>query len=251
MKNHEGIELDRIVFIGRTFGEYLAMFDLDESGLGKGPVLDCAAGPSSFTAEALARGYDAVACDILYDLPAEALADEGRRDVEEVFQKVDGVPRLYVWTYYTDRDHVTALRHESLKRFAADYPRGRGEGRYVHAALPRLPFADRMFSLVLSSHFLFLYGDRLDLGFHVASLKEMVRVASGEVRVFPLQGLDAKPYPHMDGLIVRLNAEGIETEIVEVPFEFQRGSNKLMKLLASNRPVSKKCTVTRSGLSTR
>ncbi|MEJ2314724.1 MAG: hypothetical protein P8Y85_08150 [Nitrospirota bacterium] len=48
------MDLERIVFIGRTFGEYAAMFALDEASLGRGPVLDCAAGPSSFTAKARA-----------------------------------------------------------------------------------------------------------------------------------------------------------------------------------------------------
>jgi len=224
------LQLDRVAFIGRTYDEYRSIFDLDETLLKRGPILDCASGPSSFSAEARKRGVQAVACDLLYDLPAPVLGTRGRVDIGEVFSKVDDVPHLYVWKYYKNRDEIISLRHKALDNFVADFSAGKREGRYVRAELPRLPFPDRTFSLVLVSHFLFLYGDRLDLAFHVASLKELVRVASGEVRVYPLQGLDAKPYPKMDELVLLLRAEGVETEIIGTSFEFQRGSNKLMKL---------------------
>lgn len=230
MTRTNGLQLDRIVFIGRTYFEYLRMFDLDESALHNGRVLDCAAGPSSFAAEAHSRGLDAAACDVLYGNPIETLADKGRRDIEHTFQKVDDVPHLYVWKHYKDRQEIIGLRHKALDYFSVDFMPGIREGRYVHAELPRLPFPDKAFSLVLSSHFLFLYGDRLDVDFHVASLKEMARVCSGEVRVYPLQGLDAKPYPHMDEALSRLRCEGLQVAIMPTPFEFQRGANRMLKL---------------------
>ncbi len=229
--NHENrLALDRIVFIGRTYFEYMRMFDLGRSDLEKGPVLDCAAGPSSFTAEACEKGFDVTACDVLYETPRELLVEKGRQDIEHTFQKVDDVPHLYVWKYYRNRDEIISLRNKSLDIFSRDFPRGFIQGRYVHAALPRLPFPDKSFSLVLSSHFLFLYGDRLDLDFHKACLKEMARVSSGEVRIFPLQGLNAKPYHHMKEILSFLKSENVDAEIREVPFEFQKGSNKVMRL---------------------
>lgn len=230
MKKRDALDIDHIAFIGRTYDEYCRMFVLDEAMLKRGPVLDCPSGPSSFTAEARKRGLEAVACDLLYDHPVAELEEKGRSDIAHVFQKVDDVPHLYVWKYYRNRDEIISLRHKALDDFVADFPRGREEGRYVRAELPRLPFPDRTFGLTLSSHFLFLYGDRLDQEFHLASLKELVRVSSDELRVYPLQGLDAKPCPHLETLISGLNAEGIEAELNEVPFEFQRGSNKMMKL---------------------
>jgi hypothetical protein len=225
-----GLQLDRIVFIGRTYFEYLRMFSLDEPMLQQGPILDCAAGPSSFTAEATAKGFDAAACDVLYGDPIETLADKGRKDIEHTFQKVDGVPHLYVWNYYKNRQEIIGLRHKALGLFEQDYSDGFRQGRYMRTELPRLPFPDDTFKLALSSHFLFLYGDRLSSEFHVLSLKEMARVSAGEVRVYPLQGLDAKPYPHMDEVLERLRSGGIQTEIVPTPFEFQRGANKMMRL---------------------
>lgn len=229
MSAHDRLNIDRIVFIGRTYDEYMRMFNLDVSIFKKGTVLDCPAGPSSFTAEAHRIGFDVAACDILYNVPAAKLIEKGREDIEHTFQKVDGVPHLYVWKYYKNRNEIIALRRKALGLFADDFPDGLRNDRYVQAELPRLPFADRTFSLVLSSHFLFLYGDRLGVDFHVASLKEMVRVSSGEVRVYPLQGLDAKPYPYMESVLSRLRSEKINVEIVSTPFEFQKGSNKMLK----------------------
>jgi len=230
MTRANGLQLDRVVFIGRMYFEYLRMFDLDESVLERGPVLDCAAGPSSFTAEARNRGLDVIACDVLYGNPIETLVDKGRKDIEHTFQKVDDVPHLYVWKDYKDRREIVGFRHKALDLFAEDYSEGLKQGRYIQTELPRLPFPDRTFKLVLSSHFLFLYGDRLDVEFHVASLKELARVSSGEVRVYPLQGLDAKPYPHMEELLSRLRSDGIQAAIVSTPFEFQRKATKMLKL---------------------
>jgi len=224
------MELGHIVFIGRTYREYVSMFDLDESLLRQGRILDCAAGPSSFTAEANKSGMTVTANDILYNVPFDALVEKGQQDIEEVYRKVDDAPDLFVWKYYKDRNHACKLRHDALNIFLRDFPEGIREGRYVRAELPRLPFPDKAFHLVLSSHFLFLYGDRLSIDFHIASLKEMARVSSGEVRVYPLQGLDAKPYPRMDKVLSRLRAQGISAELVPTPFEFQRGANKMLRI---------------------
>lgn len=43
------LDLERIVFIGRTFEEYLDMFSLSEEELQGKKILDCPAGACSFT----------------------------------------------------------------------------------------------------------------------------------------------------------------------------------------------------------
>lgn len=230
MRATDRVDLDRIVFIGRTYAEYLKMFDLDEKELSEGAVLDCPAGPSSFGAEARARGLSVTAADVLYGSAPADLADRGRRDIEHAFQRVGTVPHLYVWKAYRDREEVISLRHRALERFMKDYSPGNGAGRYVRALLPRLPFSDRFFNLVLSSHFLFLYGDRLSAEFHIAALLEMARVSAREVRVYPLQGLDAKPYAQMDDVLSSLRAAGVHAEVVPTAFEFQRGADSQLVL---------------------
>jgi hypothetical protein len=224
------LDIERIAFFGRTYDEYMRIFDLDVSMLSKGRILDCPAGASSFTAEARMKGFDAAACDVMYGMSADELFAKGREDLRHVFDKFDEVSHLYTWKCYKDKDEVMSLRKRALDSFAHDFSEGIAEGRYVQAELPHLPFADGTFSLVLSGHFLFLYNDRLDPAFHKACLKELVRISSGEVRIYPLTGLDTKPYPYMEDVLSFLQTEGIRSEMLDIPFEFQKGANQILKL---------------------
>lgn len=230
MADKRRLDIDRIAFFGRTYTEYVDMFGLDEKLLQQGRILDCPAGASSFAAEAYKLDFDVIACDILYNLPASKLLEKGKKDIQHVFEKFDEVNHLYVWKYYKDKNEVMTLRNKALEIFADDFSSGFKKGRYKHAELPHLPFPDKGFSLVLSGNFLFLYGDRLDLDFHVACIRELLRVCSGEVRIFPLVGLDAKQYPYLDKVLSFLESDSIKVEIIEVPFEFQKGANEMLKL---------------------
>jgi hypothetical protein len=93
--------------------------------------------------------------------------------------------------------------------------------------LPSLPFADDSFGLALCSHFLFLYGEQLDLEFHIGSLVELLRVAS-EVRVFPLLELGGFRSRHLRPVIDALNRRDCRAEIVSVPYEFQKGGDEML-----------------------
>lgn len=228
------MDLKDVAFIGRMYREYMDIFGLDERDLLNGPVLDCPAGASSFTAEARKKGFDVTACDILFDLQAEQLQAKGRQDLVVIKQKLEETAHLFRWDYYGDMEKHMECRTQALKLFMSDYPEGRASGRYVCAELPHLPFKDRAFALVLSSHFLFLYGNRLGPVFHAQSLMELARVSSGEVRVYPLIGLDAKPYPHMHEALGLLEQEGIQAEIRPARFEFFKGADKIMVLRGKN-----------------
>lgn len=225
----ERLNIDRIAFLGRTYAEYLKIFGFDENALAKGPVLDCPAGASSFAAEANESGFDVTACDILYDQQVEELVRKGNEDIQHVFDEFDKVSHLYTWNYYRDKVEVIRQRRAALERFAARFAEGREKERYVSGALPHLPFPDRSFSLVLSGHLLFLYGDRLDPEFHRKSLLELARVG-GEVRIFPLVGLDSKTYPELHETISFLRSKGIEAEMVDTGFEFQSGATQMLRL---------------------
>jgi hypothetical protein len=226
----ERLDIDRVAFVGRTYEEYGRIFGLDYRQLRRGRILDCPAGAASFTAEAVRRGIDAVACDILYDLSPQALIKKGEEDILLINEKVGEVPHLYVWDYYRDRDDLISKRKQALSLFVDNFTFGRAAGRYVAASLPRLPFADGVFSLVLSGHFLFLYRDMLDIDFHKACLLELTRVSSGDVLIFPISGLDGRPYPHLEDVLHFLDANGVEAGIRRSAFEFQRGANIMMSM---------------------
>ena len=70
----------------------------------------------------------------------------------------------------------------------------------------------------------------MDFDFHTACLRELIRICSGEVRIFPLVGLDAKPYVYLKNIILSLKSDSINVEIVKVPFEFQKRSNRMMRI---------------------
>ena len=67
------IDLPSVSFFGRSLAEYARFFALDPVALKGRDVLDVAAGPSSFTAEACARKINAVAVNPLYGSTAAEL----------------------------------------------------------------------------------------------------------------------------------------------------------------------------------
>lgn len=220
--------IDRVVPWGRSLDEYRAMFSLSASDLAR-RILGCGDGPASFNAELSALGGRVVSVDPLYRFSGAAI----ERRVQETFPTMMAQTSAnrgdFVWIHVRSLDDLGRRRMAALRGFLADFEAGRGAGRYVDAALPVLPFADDTFEIALSSHFLFLYRVQFDLDFHVAALREMLRVAV-EVRVFPLLQLGGAPSPHLIGVRDALAASGVRVTIEPVPYEFQRGGNRMLRL---------------------
>jgi hypothetical protein len=228
------IRLNEVIPWGRSFEEYRRMFALSDADLA-GRILGCGDGPASFNAEATARGHAVVSCDPIYACsPAEI-----ERRVEDCYAdliaQVRRHPDGFVWDQFHDPDHLGQCRLAAMRRFLADFEAGKAEGRYVTAALPRLPFEDGQFDLALVSHLLFLYSERLDFEFHRAAVEGLLRVAR-EVRIFPLLTLDRKPSPHVEPIRTHACGKGWRAEIAAVPYEFQRGGNEMLRLSSEVRP---------------
>lgn len=214
--------------IGRTFDEYRDMFDLDPDDVEGRAILDCPAGAASFVAEARDRGASAVGVDPVYDRAPEELARQCRADFRSVADQIGEKRNLFDWEYYGSVETRVGFLKEAHERFLRDFSADADRGRYVPATLPDLPFEDDAFSLSLSANLLFLYGDRLDFEFHLDALRELARVTTDEVRVFPLAGLDTEPYDRLDDVIDALRSEGYDVEIRDVPYEFQRGVSEML-----------------------
>jgi hypothetical protein len=73
--------------------------------------------------------------------------------------------------------------------------------------------------------FAVLYSEQLSLEFHLASIQELLRVA-GEVRIFPLLGLDCQPSPYLAAVQDHFEARGYNVKVRPVPYEFQRGATR-------------------------
>lgn len=218
--------IGEVLVSSRGLEEYRAMFGLSESDV-VASVLDCPGGASSATAELCEAGAHAVAADPVYGLGLtdEQLAKVSQRETDRGNAYVRAHPDQYRWTFFTDADHHHQSRSRAGHLFAKDY-REHPE-RYVAAALPRLPFRSASFDLVLSSHFLFSYADRLSVEFHHQAIVELVRVAPTEVRIFPLVAMGSIPYD-IDELMARLRGEDIIGRLVDVDYEFQSGGNRML-----------------------
>lgn len=86
LKDPSVLNLNRVVFIGRTFSEYMAMFNLHPFKLKGLRILDCPSGTSSFVAEALSSRYqikEVIGCDLLYkEDNVDELKNRGKEDLD-------------------------------------------------------------------------------------------------------------------------------------------------------------------------
>ena len=228
--------IDRVVPWGRSAAEYRAMFGPDGSDLG-GRILGCGDGPASFNAEMSAQGHAVVSVDPLYAVSAAAIERRVEETFDEVMDQMRRNPDEFVWTHVPSIAELGRRRMAAMRRFIVDYPRGKAEARYVEASLPELPFDDGAFDLALSSHLLFLYSEQFDLGFHIRALDEMLRVAA-EVRVFPLLQIGGTPSPHVEGVVDAFVSRDADATVEPVPYEFQRGGNRMLRLRRSRRQRS-------------
>lgn len=220
-------KLDGVVPWGRRLDEYRAFFALDDVQAGA-DILDIGGGPSSFAFEAGGCKFDVTAVDPIYTLDGPAI--RARFDVTSKAMRagMHAAAYRFNWSFYGSETLVHRRRQEALELFLADFARA-GSRRYVPAALPHLAFGDGTFDLALISHLLFLYGDEFDGAFHIAALREALRVAD-EVRVFPLVNLDGRPSSHLPGVIRALEDDGYKVALQPVAFEFQIGATKMLRV---------------------
>ncbi|WP_163335633.1 class I SAM-dependent methyltransferase [Desulfopila sp. IMCC35008] len=226
-----GFSLDNVVPWGRSYDEYVGMFSLTTDDLA-GRILGCGDGPASFNCTLSRRGGSVLSIDPLYSFSTGEIRHRIEVTFHEVMKQVRENQDEFLWTSIGSPEVLATTRMSAMNDFLADYDKGCDEKRYVHGELPSLPFDDNQFDLALSSHFLFLYSEQLNLEFHLASIRELCRVAA-DVRLFPLLELGAKRSRHLDILTSRLRKEGYGLEINSVDYEFQRGGNKMMKITSS------------------
>ena len=225
-------ERPSVAFFGRGLTEYAQFFGLDLNALRGCSVLDVAAGPSSFTAEARRVGVDAVAVDPLYGLTPGALASQVQADYAHMFERMRATANRgrFRFKSFASIDEAERDRRLAGKRFLDDYEAHFAHGRYFGAALPQLPFLDREFDVVLCAHLLFIYPTLFDYDFHLTACRELVRVARHEVRIHPVCGADGKPYAELTRLMADLREAGIRAREVPVDYEFFAGATSMLVL---------------------
>eukprot|EP00698_Gefionella_okellyi_P012442 TRINITY_DN3348_c0_g1_i1.p1 TRINITY_DN3348_c0_g1~~TRINITY_DN3348_c0_g1_i1.p1 ORF type:complete len:247 (+),score=18.30 TRINITY_DN3348_c0_g1_i1:136-876(+) len=213
-----------VAFFGRRLSEYVEMFNLEMDSLKDKDVLDCAAGPASFTAEANLQGVKTIACDPLYSLDEEQLVLRAKEGLDSTLKRISAATHLCTATS-AHMENLQELRESGNKLFFADFKLW-NTSRYVEAALPTLPFSDASFDLVLVGNFLLVYTSQSDGGcmeespfdadFHLLCFLELLRVSRGPVLIYPAHTIlrPRRVCPLLPGVLARLN------EKVPIHFEY-------------------------------
>lgn len=223
--------LEKVVPFGRSFDEYVQMFNLSSADL-SGRILGVGDGPASFNAEATQQGYSVTSVDPIYTFSGQEIRTRFDAVVDDIINQVEATPDDWVWTYHGSPAGLRANRVRALNAFLQDYDSGKTAGRYITGELPALPFASHQFSLALCSHLLFLYSAQLDYDFHLQSIQEMLRLAP-EVRIFPLLTLMLHRSSYLDSISQTLAASGYSVAIQPVTYELQKGGNEMLVICAS------------------
>lgn len=201
---------------GRTFEEYIQMFNLNMRDLSK-PIIGCGDGLSNFNKRLKEIGYKMVSCDPLYNKTKEEIKKFIINNHEYILPPNNRVEDS-LWLYNT--------RKVSIDDFFEDYETGKQEGRYLSYSLPNLPFKDKEFDISLCSHFLFTYAN-LGPEFHFDSIKEMLRIAN-EVRIFPLIDTNCQRPIFFNSIIEKLEEENFKVDIIEVGYGFYRNGKEML-----------------------
>jgi hypothetical protein len=139
-----------------------------------------------------------------------------------MIRQVRGQREHFVWECIRSVEHLEEVRMGAMEKFLVDFSSDVARKRYRVASLPKLEFADGEFELGLCSHFLFLYSEWLDEEFHLASVRELLRVAK-EVRIFPVTEMDGRVSRHLAAV-----REKCASERVRVEYEFLRNANQML-----------------------
>jgi hypothetical protein len=220
--------INEVVPWGRSYEEYIRMFNLTRDEL-QLKILGCGDGPAGFNSRMNRQGYTVVSVDPLYKFTALEIKTRIDEVYDLVIEQTRQNQNKFIWDTIGSLEELGKIRMSAMEEFLQDYEAGRTEGRYIAAGLPELPFSDRTFDLAICSHFLFLYSAQLSFEFHRQAVLDLCRVA-GEVRIFPLLDMDCRTSPHVSPIIRDLSETGLRVEIQSVPYEFQRGGNRMMKI---------------------
>lgn len=214
------------------------MFALSEGDLVL-RILGCGDGPASFNAEATRRGCRVISCDPIYQFKPAEIQRRIDQACPQIMSKLRETRERYIWDTFGTIEELGETRMAAMSRFLADFETGRTDGRYVPAALPSLPFRTGEFDLALCSHFLFLYSAQVGENTHIASLRELCRVAH-EVRVFPLVSLDGSLSPHLRQVRNALLSDGFDVTLQPAKYRFQRGAEEMLVVKQARKQASRK-----------
>lgn len=216
-----------LLLSGHTLLDYQHMFDLGDDDLQQS-FITCASGFDSFNAEMTAQGHRVISCARTYDLSVDEMRGLVLQNLTRMEEHITGHQDQYRFNTESSPTAIKTKWLNTAERFLTDYSQGKAEGRYRNDVLPTLNFKDSEFDYCLCSHFLFANSE-LSAAAHVADIKEMARVAK-EVRIFPLSNVFGEISSLLGPVMLQLQMEQYGVEVKQVAYEFQQGSNAMLRI---------------------
>jgi hypothetical protein len=208
-----------VAFFGRDYETYKDMFCLNDNQLQDQTILDTPSGPSTFLGTLKEKGWlkpGSFGVDLAYaDIETmKKLIDHGMR--MSFIPYFDGTfrnwPAAFQTRFVEKFNHFNQV-HDQFLAYYQKYPEIFLKGDIQKLEETVKPNA---FDLILSSNLLFLYSGETEINeeFHRNAILSMIRVlkSNGEIRIFPLEDLEAKFPPFLDHLIAELKLQPIELQ---------------------------------------
>lgn len=212
-----------------NLADYKQMFDLSSADMTR-KILDFPGGISSFNKEMLQLGHTVISGDEYYSLDEAEMKKHiaKRLSLNEKMLR-EHLGRLKVSDEKSLQKIITAW-HQSADLFLNDYKAGRASQRYQAMSMPKLPFDNGMFDLVLCRDILF-HSQTKENYQPQELLVELCRVAN-EVRVYPLQDESGEMPQELGPIMLMFQQNNFGVEVREVKYELQKGGNAMLRVWA-------------------
>ncbi len=216
-----------LLLSGHNLLDYRRMFDLDESDLDK-KIVTCASGFDTFNIEMTQLGKSVVSCARNYALTFDEMHQLVEKNIRRMNEHFDEHQEQFLFDRTMSLADIKQSLSDAALQFVQDYLKGLAEKRYLPEVLSHLTFADGTFDLALCSHYLFA-NSSLTLDNHIDYIKEMCRVAK-ETRIFPLSNAYGEISEFLGPVMLALQTQHYGVELKQVAYEFQRGSNAMLRI---------------------
>lgn len=241
MRNGKWRDPEKIpVFVPASFYVYKKIFKLfrpvldqlkEATKLRERPVvLDVGGSCGDFVQEMRKLGIGVIVADPVFFLGKEEIKHViAEKNFQGVVKNVRDVEKHFPKT--TDKNIASETKpifrsiedsikdgFDAMDKFSQELDVDAKEGAYFASELPRLPFKDGAFELVLAGHLIFAGGYRRKEACLMA-LEECLRVGK-EVRIFPtVEGRTLREVPYLKFIFDKLRKLGYQVEIYEADYE--------------------------------
>ncbi|MBI2784884.1 MAG: hypothetical protein HYX60_00665 [Legionella longbeachae] len=220
----------KLVLWGHSVDEYREMFDLSQEDMNS-QILEYGCGPNAVNAQQFEEAHQAVSCDPLFVLDKDTLSSKATMIFAEMAEEIRKEQDQFDFSLSGSLERLLEQRQNGMKKFFADYEKGKAEGRYYGATDYHLPYPDFSFDFALSSHYLFADLEDQSVVFHLNVIRELARVAN-EVRIFPLIDKEGKSSEFLGPVLLQLQKDGYGVEVREVDYHLHKSENAMLRVWA-------------------